>query len=118
VDDNVDAARTLAMMLELEGHETQVAYDAEEALRLARAEAPDAVFLDIGLPQTNGYEVCRTIRSHDWGKNMTLVALTGWGQEEDRRRSLEAGFDCHLVKPVELSALEDVLNGAKGAAAR
>ena len=79
------------------------------ALEAAQAFRPDVVLLDIGMPKLNGYEVCRHIRQQAWGKGMTLFALTGWGQEEDQRRSLEAGFDAHLVKPVLPATLENLL---------
>lgn len=118
VDDNVDAARTLAMMLQLDGHEAEVAHDGEQAIVLAEESKPEIIFLDIGMPRISGYEVCRAIREKSWGKEIMLVALTGWGQKEDRKRSLEAGFDKHLVKPVELSALQSVMNGSEDTAGR
>ena len=101
VDDNVDAADGLAMLLALEGHDIDTAHDGEEAIDKAAARPPDVIFLDIGMPKLNGYDTCRRIRERPWGKNILLVALTGWGQEEDRRRSYEAGFDGHVVKPVD-----------------
>ena len=109
VDDNHDAAASLALMLTVMGNETQTAHDGLEALEVAQAFRPDVVLLDIGMPKLNGYEVCRHIRQQAWGKGMTLFALTGWGQEEDQRRSLEAGFDAHLVKPVLPATLENLL---------
>jgi PAS domain S-box-containing protein len=111
VDDNVDAAESLGVMLRLMGNEVQVAHDGEEAMELASLLGPDLVLLDIGMPRLNGYDVARRIRDRPWGKAMTLVALTGWGQEEDRRKSQEAGFDLHMVKPVEPDALERLLAG-------
>lgn len=105
VDDNKDAATTLAMLLGMTGNETASAHDGIEAIQKAKEFKPDVVLLDIGLPKKNGYEVCREIRSHAWGKHIKMVAITGWGQEEDRRKSKEAGFDVHLVKPVEHSQL-------------
>ncbi|MES2306341.1 MAG: PAS domain S-box protein [Gemmatimonadota bacterium] len=105
VDDNRDSADSLAMLLELEGHETQTAYDGQDALVRAESFRPELVLLDIGLPKLNGYEVCRTIREQSWGKEMVVIAQTGWGQEEDRRRSREEGFDSHLVKPIDHGAL-------------
>jgi CheY-like chemotaxis protein len=110
VDDNRDAAESTAMMLRMTGHETEIAYDGLEAVQAAAAFRPDIVLLDIGLPKMNGYEVARHIRKQPWGKGMALIALTGWGQEEDKRRALEAGFDHHLTKPVEAVALEKLLS--------
>ena len=109
VDDNADSAQSLAMLLELSGHETHTAGDGLEGLTLAEQARPDVVLLDIGLPRLNGYEVCRRIREQTWGRDIVIAALTGWGQEEDRQRSREAGFTAHLVKPVELSALMKLL---------
>jgi PAS domain S-box-containing protein len=109
VDDNRDAAASLAMMLSLVGHETRTAQDGLEALELAEAFRPDAILLDIGLPKLNGYDVCCRIREQSWGQRVFIVAITGWGQEDDRRRSREAGFDQHLIKPVDFAALETLL---------
>jgi CheY-like chemotaxis protein len=109
VDDNRDAADALSMLLELSGCETHVAYDGIGAIDAVNRYRPDAVLLDIGLPTMSGLEVCRQIRSEPWGKDVVLVALTGWGQEDDRRQSKEAGFDGHLVKPVDQSELEELL---------
>ena len=110
VDDNKDAALSLAVMLQLLGHETRVAHDGVEALELAAGFSPDIVLLDIGMPRLNGYETAQLMREQPWGRRALIVALTGWGQEEDRRRSREAGFDQHLVKPVEPAALERLLH--------
>jgi CheY-like chemotaxis protein len=109
VDDNADSAESLAMLLKISGNETQVAHDGLEAVEAAERFRPDVVLLDIGLPQLNGYDAARRIREQPWGKTMALIALTGWGQEEDRRRSKDAGFDAHLVKPVDYGALMEVL---------
>jgi signal transduction histidine kinase/ActR/RegA family two-component response regulator len=109
VDDNRDAADSLAMMLSITGHDTRTAYDGLEAVQAAAGFQPDIVLLDIGLPKMNGYEAARHIRQQPWGKGMALIALTGWGQEEDKRRALEAGFDHHLTKPVGAAALEKLL---------
>ena len=109
VDDNEDGAESLAMLLELHGHETHTVHDGVEAVDAAGRLRPDAVLLDIGLPRLNGYEVCRRIREQPWGRHMLLVALTGWGMDEDRHRSLEAGFDTHMVKPVNHEALVKLL---------
>jgi CheY-like chemotaxis protein len=109
VDDNVDAAVSLGMLLKLAGQEVRVAYDGPAALRQAVEFRPGLVLLDIGMPGMDGYEVCRRLRRESNLGPMTLVALTGWGQDEDRRRSHEAGFDHHIVKPVEPSALQRLL---------
>ena len=110
VDDNQDAAISLSMLLRLRGHEVRVAHDGLSALQLVTDFNPDMVLLDIGMPGMDGYEVARRVRSMSDRAQTVLTALTGWGQEEDRRRTAEAGFDHHLVKPPELSALEIILN--------
>jgi signal transduction histidine kinase len=104
VDDNQDAARSLSMVLKLTGHEVETVYDGQEALEAAAKLKPDVVLLDIGLPKVNGYEACRQIREQEWGRQMKIIAVTGWGQEEDRHKTKDAGFDSHLVKPVEPAA--------------
>jgi CheY-like chemotaxis protein len=109
VDDNRDAADTLSLLLELMGHEARSAHDGLEALSAAEAFKPDVVLLDIGLPKMNGYEVCRRLRQEPWGREAFLVALTGWGQADDLRQASEAGFDRHLVKPVEEAVLQKLL---------
>jgi PAS domain S-box-containing protein len=109
VDDNEDAAVSLTMLLELTGHETYMAHDGVSALEAVERHRPDVALLDIGLPRLNGHEVCRRVREQPWGKDIVLIALTGWGQEEDRRKSREAGFDGHLVKPVDHNALMELL---------
>jgi CheY-like chemotaxis protein len=108
-DDNQDALESLALMLRLEGHEVHCASDGEEALALAGQRRPEIVVLDVGMPKLDGCEVARRIRAESWGRNAVLVALTGWGQEVDRRRSREAGFDMHLVKPVDPATICDML---------
>jgi len=110
VDDNVDAAQMLAMLLDMYGHETRTAHTGAEALDAAATFKPEVVFLDIGLPGMNGYEVARRLRSDPAVRGMTLVALTGWGTEEDKSHALEAGFDYHLTKPVETTAIDRVLS--------
>jgi CheY-like chemotaxis protein len=110
VDDNRDAAATLAMLLDITGHDTRTAYDGRQALAEAQAWVPDAVVLDIGLPLLNGHEVARFVRSQPWGRHMVLLALTGWGQDLDRQASQQAGFDAHLVKPVDHDALLRLLH--------
>jgi PAS domain S-box-containing protein len=114
VDDNGDSAESLALLLALAGHETHVARDGPEALTRADALRPDAVLLDLGQPGLNGYEVCKRLRVEAWAREIPIIAITGWGQDEDRQRSKEAGFDAHLVKPVvfeELTALLDERGG-------
>jgi signal transduction histidine kinase len=108
-DDNQDALESLALMLRLEGHEVHCASDGEEALALAGQRRPEIVVLDVGMPKLDGCEVARRIRAESWGREAVLVALTGWGQEVDRRRSREAGFDMHLVKPVDPATICDML---------
>ena len=109
VDDNRDSAASLALLLKITGNETLVACDGLEAIEAAEQFHPDMVLLDIGLPKMNGFDACRHIREQAWGKNMVLVALTGWGQEEDRIKSKDAGFDHHLIKPVEFDTLMRML---------
>jgi signal transduction histidine kinase len=112
VDDNVDAAETLAEMLSLHGHRVISAHDGLEALRIAPEFEPHIILLDLGMPNLNGYETAGRIRAQPWGRDIALVAVTGWGQPKDRRRTVEAGFDAHLVKPVDqnelLKALFDI----------
>jgi CheY-like chemotaxis protein len=105
VDDNRDGAASLAMLLTVMGNETRTAHDGLEGVEQAEAFRPDLIVLDIGLPKLNGYDACCRIREKPWAKNTLIVAATGWGQEEDRRRSKEAGFDHHLVKPVDAGEL-------------
>ncbi|MFZ0061322.1 MAG: PAS domain S-box protein [Pyrinomonadaceae bacterium] len=116
VDDNRDSADSLAMLLEITGNKTFVAHDGDEAIAAVEKYRPEVVLLDIGLPKLSGHEVCRRVREQSWGKDIVMVALTGWGQEEDRRKSQEAGFDGHLVKPVNydelLELLSSLTNGA------
>jgi CheY-like chemotaxis protein len=109
VDDNQDAADMLAMMLRLSGHTTDVAYDGLDAVQKAESARPDVALLDIGLPRLDGYEAARRIRAHEWGRAIRLVALTGWGDDEDKRKALDAGFDDHLIKPVEFEKLDALL---------
>jgi CheY-like chemotaxis protein len=105
VDDNSDAADSLALFLELEGHETLAVYSAESALQQANVFAPHVVLLDIGLPRMDGYEVARRLRANS--NSLRLIALTGYGQDEDKQRTAAAGFNAHLTKPVDLKALKD-----------
>jgi len=113
VDDNVDAAESIAEVLELLGNEVQVAHDGVEALRLARESVPDLALLDIGLPVIDGYELAQRLRAEHPG--IRLVAVTGYGQEGDRTTSLRAGFSRHLVKPVSLQDIESVVRGTETA---
>ena len=109
VDDNADTATSLSMLLQSAGHEAYTAHEGHEALHMAEKLQPDVILLDIGLPKLSGHEVCRRIRERPWAKNVVVVAVTGWGQEEDQRKSAEAGFDAHLVKPPDYAALMRVL---------
>jgi CheY-like chemotaxis protein len=110
-DDNHDSASSLAMLLELMGHQVEVVNDGVEAINRVATFKPDVALLDIGMPELDGYEVARRIRAlRDGDGTPMLVALTGWGQDEDRRRSAEAGFDAHLLKPVNLAELAALLD--------
>ena len=113
VDDNQDAAQSLAMLLEMMGHQVSLAYDGPSAVQAALDFQPDVVLLDIGLPKLNGYEVAQKIRQQDTLKNTVLVAVTGYGQKEDRKRSQAAGFDHHLVKPANFDEIETILAGVR-----
>jgi CheY-like chemotaxis protein/two-component sensor histidine kinase len=116
VDDNADAADSLAMLLRLGGHDVRVAYDGPAALAAAREFGPQVAFLDIGMPGMDGYEVARRLQAEAAARRPVLVALTGWGQAEDRRRTTEAGFDLHLVKPADLADVNAILAGLGKAA--
>lgn len=109
VDDNRDSADSLARLLQLLGHQTEIAYDGPSAVESADEFRPEVVLLDVGLPGLDGFEVARRIRAQAWGKDLMLIAATGWGQAEDRRRSREAGFDHHMVKPIDLDNLGRLL---------
>ena len=117
-DDNNDALESLATLLQLSGHEVFTATNGGTALQSAERHLPEVVLLDIGMPLLDGYEVAKRIRAQPWGQRITLVALTGWGQDSDRRRSREAGFDSHLVKPLDLETLTDLLARLPSAAVR
>jgi CheY-like chemotaxis protein/anti-sigma regulatory factor (Ser/Thr protein kinase) len=101
VDDNEDAAETLAVMLRVSGHDVRTAHDGQQALDVAPGFAPHVVMLDLGMPNLDGYETAARIRAQPWGHRVPLLALTGWGQPRDRQRTFEAGFNAHLVKPVD-----------------
>jgi PAS domain S-box-containing protein len=108
-DDNVDGAESLAMLVKFSGHEVFVAHTGLDAFQMAAAHRPQIAILDIGMPGMDGYQVAQKVRDQAWGVNMTLIALTGWGQEDDKLRAQRAGFDYHLTKPVDPAALEDLL---------
>ncbi|HTT02777.1 MAG TPA: response regulator [Steroidobacteraceae bacterium] len=110
VDDNRDALESLATLMQMAGHQVETAADGELAWQAAADCRPEVMLLDLGLPKLDGYEVARRIRAQEWGKSVVLVALTGWGQDEDRRRTREAGFDSHMVKPLNVDLLTEFLN--------
>lgn len=112
VDDNKSAARLLTILVEKLGGEVRTASDGEEAVAMAAEFLPDLVLMDLGMPKMSGYEAARRIRQQPGGKRMTIAALTGWGKEEDRMRTQEAGFDCHLIKPAEPAELQKLLRAA------
>jgi CheY-like chemotaxis protein len=114
VDDNQDAGNSLAMLLRLQGHEVRVAYSGVAALEMTQDYRPDVVILDIGMPGMDGYEVARRLRQRPGLEKVVLAALTGWGQQQDRRRTAEAGFNHHLVKPPDPKALEELLASLAG----
>ena len=116
VDDNQDSADCLALLLELKGNDVRTASDGRQALAAAEAFRPELIFLDIGMPGLDGHEVCRRIRTESWGRALPIVALTGWSQEDDRRRSQQSGFTHHLVKPAEPATLERLLADLTGPA--
>jgi CheY-like chemotaxis protein len=109
VDDNIDAADSMAMLLQFGGHETRIANDGVQAVSTAEAFRPDVILLDIGLPRMNGHEAAAEIRRQPWAEHTALIAMSGWGQDADRQRSREAGFDHHLVKPVDHNVLKHLL---------
>jgi CheY-like chemotaxis protein len=110
IDDNVDAAESLAQLLALSGHDARTASDGFEGLRVAEQFRPEVVFCDLGLPGMSGYEVARSLRALPHGREMILAALTGYGQPADREKTAQAGFDAHLVKPVDPSVIESFLD--------
>jgi two-component system CheB/CheR fusion protein len=117
VDDNQDAADSVATLIELRGHRVWVTYDGPSALAIAAERSPEVVLLDIGLPGMNGYEVATRLRDLAATRSSTIVALTGYGQEQDRRRSAQARFDAHLVKPVDAETLYELIETARPASA-
>jgi signal transduction histidine kinase/CheY-like chemotaxis protein len=108
-DDNQDAAESMALVLRMLGNDVRAVHDGSEAVKVAASFGPEVVLLDIGMPLMNGYDAARTMRAADWGKEMLLVALTGWGQDDDRRRATEAGFDLHFTKPLEPADLRRIV---------
>ena len=117
VDDNCDAAESLGMLLEMENCQVSVAFDGARALEALETFKPDIALLDIGMPGMDGYELARRIRATQWGRKLVLVALTGWGQADDKKRAADAGFDEHLTKPVDPELLSRVLHLTRSAAA-
>ena len=110
VDDNRAAAEMMTLVVRMLGNEVRTASDGQEAIELAAEFLPEVILMDLGMPRMNGFEAARTIRKQGWGQTMKLVALTGWGQETDKQRTKEAGFDHHLVKPAEPAELQRILS--------
>ncbi len=113
VDDNIDAGNTLALLIKLMGHQVSTATNGQEAVDKGRVMQPDLILMDIGMPIMDGYAAARAIRQETWGQSVALIALTGWGQDEDRQKSKAAGFDQHLVKPVDATAIQRVISEHK-----
>jgi CheY-like chemotaxis protein len=113
VDDNLDSGRTLSMLLKVRGHEVRTAGDGLEAIATAEEFQPDIILMDVGMPKLNGYEATRRLREKPFGKDIMIVALTGWGQASDVASSIEAGCSAHLVKPVDFASLERLIATAK-----
>jgi CheY-like chemotaxis protein len=109
-DDNEDSAESFAMLLSFSGHEVRVAHDGAAALDAVRDFRPDVAFLDIGMPGLTGYEVAEAVRAEPWGNEVTLIAVTGWGQPDDRLRARTAGFDRHLIKPIDPAEVDRLLD--------
>jgi CheY-like chemotaxis protein len=107
-DDNRDSAETMSMFLKLSGHDVHIAHSGTEALEVAKRVRPDIGVFDIGMPDMSGYELAERIRHEAWGERITLIAVTGWGQDADKRKALGAGFDHHLTKPVDPEKLEQL----------
>jgi CheY-like chemotaxis protein len=112
-DDNKAVADSLQLFLTAIGVESRVVYDSLDALEVAAQWLPDTIFLDIGMPKLNGYETARRIRNEPWGQSIALIALTGWGEQRDKERAQQAGFDLHLVKPVDPAVIEELLKPAR-----
>ncbi|GAA4452639.1 hypothetical protein GCM10023189_16340 [Nibrella saemangeumensis] len=115
IDDNRDSARTLAMLLKIKGHDVYERYSGADGIAATESLQPDVVVLDISMPEMDGYQTCRLIRQQPWGKNLYLIALSGYSYEDDRLRSGEAGFDAHLVKPVDLEELIRLVSAGRPA---
>jgi CheY-like chemotaxis protein len=116
-DDNIDAAESMGIMLRLMGNDVRIVRDGQQAVDEAAGFRPDLALLDIGMPRLNGYDVARFIRHQRWGKEIVLVALTGWGQEEDKRKAAEAGFDHHFTKPVSPVDIANLMTQLRAASA-
>ena len=112
VDDNRESVETLSMLLQLKGHDARIAEDGDEAIAIADSYRPHVVVLDLSLPGRDGYEIARELRARPYGHGLVLVALTGWTGKDVREKAAEAGFDFHLLKPVDWENLEQVLNAA------
>lgn len=110
-DDNEDSAESFAMLLSFSGHEVRIVHDGASALDAVRDFRPDIAFLDIGMPGMTGYEVAQAVRAEPWGREIKLIAVTGWGQPDDRQRARTAGFDRHLIKPIDLAEVDQLLEG-------
>lgn len=108
-DDNEDSAESFAMLLSFSGHEVRVAHDGDAALDALREFRPDIAFLDIGMPGMTGYEVAEAVRAEPWGHDIKLIAVTGWGQPDDRLRARTAGFDRHLIKPIDPAEVDRLI---------
>lgn len=108
-DDNEDSAESFAMLLSFSGHEVRIAHDGAAALDAVRDFRPDVAFLDIGMPGLTGYEVAEAVRAEPWGRDVTLIAVTGWGQPDDQARARTAGFDRHLIKPIDPAEVDRLL---------
>jgi DNA-binding response OmpR family regulator len=115
-DDNVDAASSLAVLLELSGHTVEIANDGERAIRLAQSMLPSVALLDLGMPKINGADVARAIRAADWGRSMVLIAITGWSATEAEKRGARPAFDAYLIKPVDFDVLSSLLQTMPAAA--
>lgn len=111
IDDNKDAADTLSIMLKMKGNDVQTSYNGYDGVATAESFLPDIVVLDIGMPGIDGFQTCNLIRETDWGKSMVIFALTGYGQPSDFRKSTAAGFDAHLIKPVDFGQLLSLIEG-------
>ena len=110
-DDNEDSAESFAMLLSFSGHEVRIVHDGPAALDAVRDFRPDVAFLDIGMPGLTGYEVAQAVRAEPWGREVKLIAVTGWGQPDDRARARTAGFDRHLIKPIDPAEVDRLLEG-------